>query len=121
MKINKLFILATIYLFSICAIAGSSKITEAGYGEKWPFTVSEGLLKCSQNEVTFVTGGVAYAVNGSAAAAGFADIEPIWKYNIKMLEELAGVYKKTVEEMKVESPIRISIGPIIKKGLALCE
>ncbi len=121
MKFKRLPIFAVAYLYSIVAIAGVATITDADYGEDWPFTVSEGLLKCSQNEVTFVSGGVAYAVNGSAKAAGFADIEPIWKYDIKMLEELAGVYDKTVEEMKVEAPMRINIGAIIKTGLELCK
>lgn len=101
--------------------AANTKITESDFGEEWPFTVGEGVLHCSDNEVTFRANGLEYAVNGSATAAGYAPIEPIWRYNIELLEEIAEALEMTVDEVKESSPMRVSIGPIIKAGLALCD
>jgi len=42
-------------------------------------------------------------VNGAAKSAGYDDIAPIWKENPDAPET------------------RISLGPLIEKGLALCE
>lgn len=118
----KTIITATFLLaISADAYAKSVDIKEADYGEKWPFTVSEGVLSCSKNEVVFRFEGIAYAVNGSAKTAGYQPIEPIWKLNMPIIKELAEAYGKTVEEMSTESPMRLSIGPIIKDGLALCR
>lgn len=116
---SSLSFVALLFL-STNTFAESATVTEKEYGEEWPFTVSEGLLKCSDKGVTFVSGGVVYAVNGTATSHGFADIEPIWKYDEAMLSELAKAYNTTLEEMKKTSPMRISIGPIIKDGLKLC-
>ena len=47
--------------------------------------------------MTFKAKGVTYAVNGMASTAGFAPVEPIWKLNWAMYEELAKALGITVE------------------------
>ena len=41
-------------------------ISHAEMGDKWPFTVETGELRCDRDRVTFITGGVTYALNGTA-------------------------------------------------------
>lgn len=81
-------------------------------GATWPLSVKEGLLQCEEEEVaglivqrvTFETpSGSVYAVNGHALDAGYPDITPIWK------KDPSGV-----------AP-RLNIGPLIDRGLTLCE
>ncbi len=81
------------------------------FGE-WPLTVKSGVLQCEEEivsslvvqRVTFTTpDGVTYAVNGHALDAGYPDIKPIWK------KEPGGY------------GLRVNIGPLIDRGLRLCE
>jgi Protein of unknown function (DUF2511) len=85
-------------------------VQSAAYGSDWPLTVSGGVLRCEEPSlVTFTTdNGTTYAVNGSAR--GFSedrgwvdDISPIWR------------------DDPAFSGLKISIGPLIDDGLALCE
>ncbi|MCP4700307.1 MAG: DUF2511 domain-containing protein [Gammaproteobacteria bacterium] len=79
-------------------------ITEAEFGRKWPFTVSHGILKCtSPNIVTFEANGKTYAVNPPALAQGHVDVEEIWK-------DYPGIPGS-----------KITLGSVIKKGLAACK
>ena len=113
---------ALVMATSLPAGAASKLIKAEDFGEAWPFTVSEGRLACSgASAVTFTANGVRYAVNGMASSAGFADIEPIWKFNWSMYEEIAKALNITAEEAKAQvGPVRINIGPIIDAGLVLC-
>ena len=121
MKSAKNFILASCFFVVVSGVrAESSTVTESDFGDEWPFTVDKGVLHCSDSEVTFRADGKEYAVNGSATAAGYASIDPIWKYNITMIEEIAEALDVTVEEVKESSPMRINIGPVLNAGLALC-
>lgn len=71
--------------------------TRAMYGDTWPFTVDAGNLNCRRGvAVTFTTGGVEYAVNGAAKAAGYPEHDPI--------RNATG-----------------DTGPVIQAGLALCR
>lgn len=81
------------------------------FGE-WPLTVKSGVLQCEEEivssfvvqRVTFTTpDGTVYAVNGHALDAGYPDIKPIWKKD-------PGSYG-----------LRVNIGPLIDRGLRLCE
>ena len=116
-------VFSVISIFSTGAIAEKRTIKEAEFGDKWPFNVSEGILECSKKIITFTTiAGVTYGVNGTAQNIGHPAIEPIWKINTPMLEELAEAFNQTVEEVIGEDPPpRISIAPIIKAGLELCK
>lgn len=81
-------------------------------GRGWPLAVKEGLLQCEEEvvaelivqRVTFeAPNGVVYAVNGHALDAEYPPIDPIWK------KDPTGI-----------AP-RVSIGPLIDRGLELCE
>ena len=73
-------------------------------GDAWPLTVEDGLIACQNQAVTFTTGGVTYAVNGTAKDRGLGrDIDPIWAV------DPAGITPK------------MSIGPLIDRGRALCR
>jgi hypothetical protein len=71
---------------------------------EWPFTVASGTLACveppADGAVTFAANGTTYAVNGTAADSGYKDIHPIWK--------------------RAGGGLRVYIGDMIDKGLALC-
>ena len=119
MKIAPIAVLFLLALPSM-ACADSVKITKAEYGEKWPFTVLEGVLSCkvygqlSNGEpvggVTFTAKGKTYAVNGIAAAPrrmaenGWRKLEEIWKI-----------------EYPGKPPLRVNMGPIIERGLTFCN
>jgi hypothetical protein len=99
-------------------------IRASDFGEKWPFTVPEGVLRCSSlSSVTFTANGVIYAVNGSAMSdrVGYAPIESIWLINMAFMEKIAKATNNSVEEViEISGTKRIGIGPIISAGLALC-
>jgi hypothetical protein len=89
--------------------ASEAKITKQEFGDKWPFTVDEGILACkgtsSFGEVTFTANGKTYAVNGAARGTKkYIPADEIWADNPSPL----GGPKK-------------DIGPIIERGLKLCR
>jgi hypothetical protein len=78
-------------------------ISRSDMGKKWPLKVDSGELACDGSNgfgaVTFTApDGTVYAVNGSASAR---DIGPIWANH-------PSIGKK-------------NIGPLIERGLALCD
>ena len=92
-------------LAGMCAQDGASMLVDATcFNEDWPLTVTSGVLKCEDSAVIFTSGGRTYAVNGMATTWDLGvDIDPIWADN----PELEG--------------LKINIGPLIAKGLTLCE
>ena len=85
------------------ALARSENVNAQDFGDKWPLTVSEGILECKRpSRVIFRSKGNAYAVNGMAGSAGYANIRPIWRNN----PDIPGT--------------KINIGPLIRRGLTLC-
>ena len=81
-------------------------ITKMDFGDKWPFTVNEGRLECEGFAVIFHANGKAYGVNGAATGQKkYSDIKEIWADDPKY----------------PDMNIKIDIGPIIEKGLKLCE
>lgn len=79
-------------------------ITEEAYGDKWPFTVKQGVLSCENiSEVILTVDGVSFAINGTAKSTKkYQPVEKIWADN----PAIPGAKK--------------SVGNIIKSGLALC-
>ena len=76
-------------------------ISASDYGDRWPLTVEDGILRCEgARAVVFIAGGRAYGVNGTALTMGYPEIDPIWA---------VGEYAP-----------RKDIGPLIGDGLALC-
>lgn len=59
-------------------------VSSTEYGERWPFTVASGTLRCDRDGprqyVTLDTGkGIYYALNGSAKSFGYPDSADILK------------------------------------------
>lgn len=82
----------------------AAKVTQAQFGDAWPFTVSEGTVRCvDSSSVVFDTGGRTYALNGTAKSqTEFPDFDPIWADDSKAL----GTKK--------------DIKPMIDRGSSLC-
>ena len=88
------------------------RVSASDFGDKWPLTVSEGLLGCSPagrlQAVTFETAaGIIYAVNGTAKSSGFPPIEEIWRPDPRPEFATFG--------------LRVNIGPLLDLGLKLCS
>lgn len=87
---------------------GEGNVSSDEFGADWPLTVDSGDLSCEGSNgfgaVVFTDpDGNEYGVNGVAAGQGYSPIDPIWKDD----PELAG--------------LKISIGPLIDRGLSLCK
>lgn len=80
-------------------------VSASDFGDEWPLTVDSGTLRCEPpSAVVFETDdGREYAVNGMAATNGYDEIEPIW-----------------AEDPSGNAP-RMNIGPLIDRGLELCD
>jgi hypothetical protein len=81
----------------------------------WPFTVSEGTLKCYAGDsmVTFTVDGVEYALNLSATRFGdFHDPDPIRR------DGRPGYVDIGDERQPV--PTKMSVDRFVAKGLELC-
>jgi hypothetical protein len=112
MNKKMLAIFLSLFVFSFNCIVfaeGTIHVTEKEYGEKWPFTVTEGQLGCigGSRAVIFIANGKTYAVNGmainQAGRMGWSKLDEIWKKN----PQIPGA--------------GISISVIIDKGLSLCN
>lgn len=80
----------------------SMRVSRSQFGEEWPFTVEEGVLRGrGWGSVTFKARGEEYAVNGVAKGQGFKDIDAIWATD-------------------PETGLKKNIGTIIVRGLELC-
>jgi uncharacterized protein DUF2511 len=91
------------------------EVTAAEYGDKWPFTVERGLLRCEPpGRVVFRVDSTDYAVNGLASSR-YLKIDSIWRVNTKMQEAFKAAGAET------DFVPRISIGPMIQRGLELCK
>lgn len=93
----------------LCLIGcGGGNVSSDEFGADWPLTVDSGDLRCEGSDgfgavVLTDPDGNEYGVNGVALSQGYPPIDPIWKDN----PELAG--------------LKISIGPLIDRGLSLCK
>lgn len=86
------------------------EVSKAEFGGKWPLTVSHGTLDCDGSngvgDVTFTDPqGFRYAVNGLALQEGLPEITPIWRFQPGM----------------AKYELRVDMGPLIDRGLALCR
>jgi hypothetical protein len=82
---------------------GAGRVTKSDIGEDWPLTVDGGhpRLRGRRRRDT-ADDGTTYAVSGIAGGMDkWRDIDPIWA-------DAQGPYKK-------------NIGPLIQRGLVLCE
>ncbi len=100
-------LLCATLLTSASAFAATQEVSRAQMKADWPFTVDAGTLKCSGGMVTLAVGKKTYAVNGTAKtkgrAIGWIDVAEIWQNN----PAIPGS--------------KLSISPVISKGLELCK
>jgi hypothetical protein len=76
------------------------EIRQAEYGDHWPFAIQRGRLRCEGTGAVILTArGKDYAVNGMAGTR-CASIQPV---------------RKSTNDPKID------IGPIISRGLTLCN
>jgi hypothetical protein len=109
---------------------GGRRLTKAEFGEKWPLSVDEGVVRClAMSVVVFEANGKTYAVNGTAKGLakerGFLSIDSIWLEDPKfteMAKEIAASQGRPLVDVMKEMgpPSRINIGPILDSGIALC-
>lgn len=122
MNILKVLVVFVFIFISFEAVhAKSIKVSKPDFGDDWPFTINEGELARSDRKITFRSGEILYEINGTASSAGYASIDPIWKFNMKLIEGTAKAFDLTIDEAKEETPFRLSIAPTIKAGLELCN
>ena len=76
------------------------EISQAEYGDQWPFSIQQGWLRCEgAGAVIFTAGGKDYGVNGMAGAR-YASITPV---------------RKSTGDPSFD------LGSIISRGLTLCK
>ena len=76
------------------------EISQAEYGDQWPFAIQQGQLRCEgAGAVILTAGGQDYGVNGMAGGR-YASIKPV---------------------LKSTGDPSIDIGSIISRGLTLCN
>ena len=125
--IISLLILLSLFSSQAAEVVGSRKITAREFQKPWPFTVPQGTVSCdSRGAITFTAGGKTYGINGLAKGVGYLSPEPIWKQSPdyeKNVEEYSKILNISKEEVRATmgSPTRISIGPILNAGSALCR
>ena len=95
---------------SACSSApGGVAVQASSYGERWPLTVSEGLLECEAGAVLFTSGGTTYAVNGTARGRKrWPDIDPL-------------VRRQNLDSGRGMVVVNASVSPLIDDGLRLCS
>lgn len=103
---NRILIGGIVMAGSLIACSDNSgiRVTRAGFGASWPFTVDAGTLRCDtdgpRKHVTLDTGnGIQYGLNGSAKTFGFPDSASISKPGI----------------------VGNDLQPFIERGLTLCK
>jgi hypothetical protein len=85
------------------------KVTQAEYGERWPFTVSEGIIDCvSRSDVVMKVGEDVYAVNGTARS----------KVRSRLYKDLAEIWRNQPAGLEGKVPIP---DELMQQGLKVCD
>lgn len=117
LPLNRMKYFIAALLASSSVWAGQARIAQREFGKDWPFSVSDGILSCDGNAVTFRANGVIYAVNGTATMwKRGIDIDKIWLPG----EPLWITDPQTGKRVNAGPPKK-NIGAIINRGLALCS
>ena len=96
-----------------CRGPSGRKVTAEELGDRWPLTVTEGVVDCVRrvfhlgsqpvDAAIFRSGGKVYALGGMAQGQGYEEIDPIWKDNPN------------------PNIPKMNIGPLIDLALEQCE
>ncbi len=105
-------ILPTLVLLAVVGAANATDnlITRTDFGDTWPFAFEQGVLHCVPGPAVFVfdpVGAKGYPLNGPAN---------IQAYRLK-LHPLAEVWR----ENPALPGTKVSVGPVIERGLKLCK
>lgn len=111
-KIPLIFLVVS--LLPAIVLASSLKISKGQFSGDWPLTIDSGLLNCELSSVspnlqlvTFTSNGKTYALNSTARGQsknrGWLEVNQVWKENTSI------------------PSTKVSIGPLIDRGLALCK
>jgi Protein of unknown function (DUF2511) len=81
-KLRTTVILVTAIELAACGGAPGLPVARADYGDRWPFTIERGTVRCTRDSpqssrllVTLDTGtGIQFGLNGAAIAFGFPDV-----------------------------------------------
>ena len=84
------------------------RVDREALGDRWPFTVDDGVLINKSGAIIFKHGGQEYGLNGEALAQGYAHIEPIWKKSAEVPDCMVG-----------KSEMKVSLIEVINLGLNL--
>lgn len=110
-------VLATLSVATVSTVSATPQATAgpSGYVSQatwtdgpWPLTVPDGTIACESlgkglGRVTITAGGKTYWVNGLAKGTHkYADLDEIWRADPKYPD------------------IKVNIGPLLDRGLALC-
>jgi hypothetical protein len=84
-------------------------------GLKWPLTVEEGTLGCTDQARWIEVGGQQFGLNGTASEArGYRPLEAIWAIDKKMAAEFKA------NDIPNDPPVRINVGDMIEEAGKLC-
>ncbi len=102
--------------------AATLYIQQSEFGEQWPFTVSEGTLECVDYAVIFHARSGRYGLNGLAISKGYAEVDPIRRTDPRqrdMAEKAKQLSGPTARVLRQATSI--DLGPVLTKGLGLCD
>lgn len=89
-------------------------IKRSDFGDKWPFTANQGILKCEGYKIILIEiNGIGYALNGNARS--FAN-----KYNLREIDEI-WLDDPQWKDEPLMAGIKVNVGPLIDRGLELCK
>lgn len=95
------YLLPLLLLLTACS-PHSRNISSQDF-QPWPFTVSEGELRCEKGAVIFDDGLVKWGLNGTAQERGYAKVDPIWR-----------------DDPAVKGA-KVNLGAVIEAGQELCN
>ena len=98
-------------------VAMPAHVTRADFeirGLKWPLTVNEAELGCSQLSRWVLVNNKRYGLNGTAGGQGYADLDPIWKNDEAMEKALKAAGATN------EPPTKVSVSDMSEAAARFC-
>ena len=88
---------------------------------KWPLTVDQARLGCTNNSRWAEVDGVKYALNGRARGQGYEPVEAIWRVDEAMTQLIREELENRGVSSANEPPVRVDIGDMIAEAGKLCR